>query len=306
MRHDDFLEGAEAPGTRVRPFLSIGLPIYNCATTLDGAIRSILNQTFRNWELLLIEDGSTDETADLARRYADPRIRIFADGKHLGLVARLNQAISLSQGTYFARMDGDDVSYPERMALQVGYLEKHPEIDLLGAGILVFGRDGKALGTREIHITHEEICRRPWAGFYLPHPTWVGRIEWFRKHLYRCQAVRCEDQDLLLRTYDGSHFAALPEIVLGYREERLSLGKLLRGRSSFVRSAFREGSLRRKYWMGVGALLEQMLKGLTDCVAIGTGLEYRILRHRALPIDGVAQRRWNEIWRENGEGCVFI
>jgi len=278
--------------------VSVGLPVYNCAATLDLAIQSILNQTFCDWELLVVDDGSTDGTIDVARAYSDPRIRFFADGSHQGLAIRLNQTIDLGQGKYFARMDGDDVSYPERLALQVSYLEEHAEIDLLGGGILVFGRGGEVLGARESRTTHEQICRRPWAGFYLAHPTWLGRLEWFRKHSYRSEAVRCEDQDLLLRTYENSRFAALSEVVLGYREAELSLRKILLGRRSFVRSAFREGSQTGNYLIGVGALVEHTLKGFAECVAIGTGLGYRVLRHRALPVDDATKRRWTEVWQE--------
>jgi len=277
--------------------ISVAMPIYNCASTLDAAVRSILNQTFRDWELLLLDDGSTDGTSDLAQSYSDPRIRVFADRQHLGLVARLNQAISVSRGKYFARMDGDDVSYPERFALQAKFLEEHPEIDLLGTGILIFDRDGKATGVRESHITHERICRRPQAGFYLAHTTWMGRIEWFRKHLYRSEALRCEDQDLLLRTYRFSQFAALPQILLGYREE-LSLKKILVGRRFYVQCAFREAVLTHQYRLGIAALVEHALKGLIDCAAIGTGLGYHILRHRASPTDEASVQRWAEVSRD--------
>lgn len=280
------------------PSVSIGMPVYNCEGTLDAAVRSILNQTFSEWELLLVDDGSTDETLNEARGYKDPRIRVFTDGLHQGLVARLNQAVGLSRGKYFARMDGDDVSYPERLALQVEYLEGHSEIDLLGGGILVFGSGGGVLGTHANPSSHEDICRRPWAGFYLAHPTWMGRREWFRNHRYRSEAVRCEDQDLLLRTYDKSLFAALPEIVLGYREEELSLRKNLIGRCSFVRSVVREAIAKRRYAIAAGVIIEQALKGLTECVAVGTGLDYGILRHRALPVDEATKRRWMEVWEE--------
>lgn len=280
------------------PRVSIGMPVYNCAATLGLALRSILSQTFCDWELLLIDDGSMDNTVDLARTHSDQRIRVFADGLHQGLAARLNQAIGLGRGKYFARMDGDDVSYPERLALQVEYLEQHPEIDLLGGGILIFGAGGQVLGTRESRITHEDICRRPWAGFYLAHPTWMGQMEWFRKHLYRSEAVRCEDQDLLLRTYENSRFAALSETVLGYREEELSLRKILAGRRSFVWSAVCDAFQKRNYLIGVGAMVEHILKGLTECVAVGTGLDYGILRHRALRVDEAVNRRWMEVWEE--------
>ena len=279
------------------PRVSIGMPSYNCAPTLDAAVRSILNQTFCDWELLLIDDGSTDGTLDIARKYPDPRICVYADGSHAGLVARLNQAIELGRGKYFARMDGDDVSYPDRLELQVEFLEKHQEIDLLGGGLLIFGRNGRVLGTREQRITHEQICRRPWAGFYLAHPTWLGKMDWFRRHRYRPDAVRCEDQDLLFRTYANSQFAALPEIVLGYREAELSLRKILLGRRSFARLVVREAFRKNQHLIGVAAAVEQALKGFIDCVAIGTGLGYRILKHRALPVDEAVIRRWMEVFK---------
>ena len=199
------------------PLISIAMPVYNCEPTLAPAIRSILHQTFENYELLLLDDGSSDRTLEVARSFPDPRIHVFDDRSHQGLVSRLNQAIDLSRGKYFARMDGDDVSYPERLALQVEHLQQHPEIDLLGGGILVFKRDGEVLGTREVRTSHQQICRRPWAGFHLPHPTWIGKTVWFRKHHYRPDALRCEDQELLVRTHKESQFAALGEIVLGYR-----------------------------------------------------------------------------------------
>jgi glycosyltransferase involved in cell wall biosynthesis len=282
----------------IHPLISVGLPVLNCERTVKTAIRSILQQTYSNWELLLIDDGSTDMTVEIARSFKDVRIRVIADGVHKGLPVLLNEAISLSTGEFFARMDGDDVSYPERLALQVEYLEHHPQIDLLGGSVLVFGHGGQPLGTRKTRISHAQICGRPWAGFDLAHPTWMGRMEWFRKHHYRSDAGRCCDQDLLLRTYESSCFAVLPEIVLGYREEKLSLRKILADRRSFMWSVVREAISKRQYAIAAAAIIEQALKGLTDCVAIGTGLGYRILRHRALSVEEATKRRWIEVWEE--------
>lgn len=123
-------------------------------------------------------------------------------------------------------------------------------------------------------------------------------MEWFRKHLYRSDALRCEDQDLLLRTYESSCFAALSEIVVGYREEELSLRKNLTGRRSFARSVVRESIAKRQYAIAAGVIIEQVLKGLAECVAVSTGLRYRILRNRALPVDEGAVREWMEVWEE--------
>ena len=93
---------------------------------------------------MVIDDGSTDDTLERTRSFEDDRIRIHSDGRSLGLAARLNQAIELSTGDYFARMDGDDIAYPERLERQVAVLDDAPEIDLVGSQMLVFGKGGKA------------------------------------------------------------------------------------------------------------------------------------------------------------------
>lgn len=281
------------------PCVSIGMPVLNSGSTVGAAIQSILNQTFADWELLVIDDGSSDGTVEFARDYSDSRIRIFSDGTHKGLVARLNEAIDLSRGKYFARMDGDDVSFPERLAVQVEYLVHHPGIDLLGGGVLVFGHGGELVGMRKAPVTHESICRRPWRGFYLTHPTWIGRTKWFREHRYCSDALRCEDQELLLRTHENSRFAALPEIVIGYNEERLSLSKILTSRRYFAAAALKRAILKRQYFVALAVIIEQTLKGLVDSLAIGTGLNHRLLRHRAVAVaDEATVQQWKKVWSE--------
>lgn len=272
------------------------MPVLNCEKTLEIAIRSILQQTYENWEMVLVDDGSTDRTVEIAHSFRDVRVRVIADGFHRGLSARLNQAIFLSTGEYFARMDGDDVSYPRRLEVQVKYLQEHSEVDLLGAGILVFKGDGQALGTRTVLEGHEEICRRPWAGFYLPHPTWIGKNAWFRRHLYREKAVRMEDQDLMLRTYGMSRFASLSEILVGYREDTFSLRKALSGRFHFVKLLAGDSLLSRNshlMWRGV---VEHSLKAFVELFAAKTGMTYHILRHRALPVNEDELREWQQVW----------
>lgn len=272
--------------------------MYNCERTLVASVQSILNQTLESWELLIVDDGSTDRTVDVARSFQDERIRVVADREHGGLVAGLNQAIQISGGKYFARMDGDDVAYPERLERQVDYMERHPEIDLVGCSMLVFGEDGATLGCRCCPETHEELCRRPSAGFHIWHPTWMGRMEWFRARRYDRKAIRAEDQVLLLRSYLTSRFACLPEILQGYQESRLSLRKILRGRCTFTIAACREFLKRKKYFVTIECALEQSAKAMVDVFAISSGLNHQILRHRARPVATDVARRWSEVWTQ--------
>lgn len=278
------------------PVVSIGMPVRNCEKTLPIAIRSILNQTFPHWELLVVDDGSSDGTA---AGIGDPRIRVVADGFHAGLPARLNQAVRLSRGKYFARMDGDDVSFPERLARQVSYLEAHPEVDLVAASVLVFKGEGEVIGQRTMREPHAWICRRPWASFPMAHPTWMGRSKWFRANPYSPAAVRSEDQELLLRTYKHSRFAGLADVLLGYREERLLLGNLCLGRVHYVKAVVRQAAADREYTHALAGLAGHSMRLLADVMAITSGLDYRILRHRATPAPEEVVAKWNSVWALN-------
>jgi glycosyltransferase involved in cell wall biosynthesis len=280
------------------PLISIAMPVLNCERTLACALRGTILQTYGNWELLLIDDGSSDDTIRVAESFCDPRIRLFHDGRQMGLPARLNQAIQLARGEYLARMDGDDVSFPERLGTQLEYLRAHTEIDLVGASMAVFKGTGELLGVRPCSCTHEEICRRPWAHFTLGHPTWMGRTEWFRLHLYREDAVRMEDQDLLLRSWQDSRFAGIPEILVGFREDSLTLRKMLTGRLNYCRALVRQARITGRYCYWLRGVVAHAGKALVDVAAVATGLNYRVLRSRAqaAPPQDVAIA-WREFWR---------
>jgi glycosyltransferase involved in cell wall biosynthesis len=281
--------------------ISVAMPVFNGAGTLKAAVRSILHQTYNHWELWLIDDGSSDASAAVAAGFADPRIHVLADGHRRGHGPRLNEAIDLSQGDCIARMDQDDISFPERFERQIAFLERYPEIDLVGTGALVFDDTGAIKGLFPLRTSHEEICRQTWSGFLLPHPTWMGRAGWFRKFRYGGQeAFRAEDQDLLLRSYDASRFACLPDVLFGYRQNELPMKSILAGRHSLVRSVIREALRKRQYGRIPLAIASQAAKGVVEWGICSLHLERRLLRHRALPMsDGALVRKWQDIWK----GC---
>lgn len=282
----------------MQPLISIGMPVFNCEKTLKFAVQSMLNQTYFNWELIIIDDGSTDNTLDIAKSLKDSRIKVIAGELNKKLPSRLNQAIAMSEGKYFARMDGDDISYPERLQLQVEYLEKHPEIDLLGTGMIMFDKDGNPRGKTSPKETHAEICCRYWTGFGIAHPTWIGKIDWFRNHLYQENAIRMEDYELLLRTYQTSQFACLPNILLGYRMESLPLKKNLTSRYYKSITLGKKAFLDKNYMFAYG-VLEQVAKALVDIFAITTGLDFKILKHRAgSPVETEELIQWKQVWTQ--------
>lgn len=274
------------------------MPIFNCATTIRQSIRSILLQTYENWELIIIDDGSIDDTLLIASQFRDKRIKIWGDGGHMALPARLNQAIEKSLGKYFARMDSDDVSYPDRLERQVEYLEQHAEVDLVGTDMVIFGENGKLIGKRNCPENHAAICRRPTGGFPLFHPTLMGRLTWFKLYQYDGKIERCEDQDLYLRAYEKSLFGNIPEVLFGYREGSLAWRKIIKSRRDFVRAFAKRYCAKRRSGLNLASVVaEQFLKGTIDFLAIKTGLNHRLLRHRAQPcFTKEENERWTQVW----------
>ncbi len=280
----------------VGPLVSIGMPVLDCERTVSTAIRSIQAQTYPYWELVIIDDGSRDDTLGIVRSFNDARMRVVTDGRSRGVAARLNEAVALSRGTYFARMDGDDVCYPERLSLQVRYLQEHPDIDLLGGTIMVFRGDGDVVGVQSVRTMHEEIVGPPWRACILPHSTWVGKTEWFRQNPYDPHCTSVEDRELLLRTRSRSHFAGISSVVLGYRQNSVSLKKSWAARVQFSRALFRDGLINREYLSALCGVAGEYGKFVIDLFAVVTGLKYHILRNRAHPASPEDRKHWSVIW----------
>jgi glycosyltransferase involved in cell wall biosynthesis len=288
--------------SNIQPIVSIGMPVFNCAGTVAQAICSILNQTVEDWELLIIDDGSTDNTLEIAASFDDPRISVTRGEENKGLPARLNECVSRARGKYFERMDQDDIAYPGRLQHQLEFLQSHPEVDLAGGWVVVFRNDGTAFGARRGPLTHEQICAHPWNSIPMAHPTWMGKLEWFRRNPYRTDAPRqkfdTQDQDLLLRTHQKSRFAIVPEIVLGYRENSLSLSKILYARRDMCKTMVRVAREQHMFTTAALGIVGLIAKALVDTLAISTGLKYHILPHRATAIRGEEEIEWRTVWEQ--------
>jgi glycosyltransferase involved in cell wall biosynthesis len=254
------------------PQVTVVLPVYNGGATLAVALRSVLAQTFEDYELLVLDDGSTDNSLQVARSFSDCRLHVLSDGMRHGLAARLNQGAGFARGRYIARMDQDDICFPERLARQFDFLENHSEIDLLGCRAVVFLNAREIVGLVPFRRTHEEICTDPWRGLYLVHPSWMGRTDWFRRHRYRMpEKVLAEDQELLLRAYPESRFACLDEVLLAYRTGRFRLSKTLRGRRALLGIQLFH-FVRRRQWSNVArSVALTFLKVVIDCAVFLPG-----------------------------------
>src|SRR5437867_1168505 len=123
------------------PVLTVLMPVYNASKHLREAIESILGQTFTDFEFLIIDDGSTDNSIEIIRSYNDPRIRFLVNEHNLGISATLNKGIELSSTELIARMDADDLSYPDRLQQQYDYFQQYPETVMLSTSVRIIGAD---------------------------------------------------------------------------------------------------------------------------------------------------------------------
>lgn len=199
------------------PQVSIIMPVYNTAPFLREAMDSMLSQTFSDFELIVLNDCSPDNAEEILDAYDDPRIVRYRGEKNVGLSNVLNIGIELARGKYIARMDSDDISLPNRLQVQVDYLEAHPEIDLVSAGMQLFG-DKDEIWVREQDFEELKIC----ALFYSPvlHASSMWRKDAFEKQglRFRQEMVPSEDYDLWTRALvKGLKLVNLPEVLYQYR-----------------------------------------------------------------------------------------
>jgi glycosyltransferase involved in cell wall biosynthesis len=200
-----------------RPLVSILMAVYNGEKYLREAIESMLNQTYTNFEFLIINDGSIDTTEDIILSYKDERIHYIRNEQNLMLIASLNKGLDLANGKYIARMDADDISMPERLEKQVEYLEKNPEIGVLGSWVEIIGKEEPMiiqLKTNFYDIRIELMFHN-----YLCHPSvMINNLLLKKHHLKYPNFLHAEDYGLWVEIAKYGTIEILPEILLKYRE----------------------------------------------------------------------------------------
>lgn len=280
------------------PLITVALPVFNGGPLLRLAVMSIIKQTLPDWELIIIDDGSTDDSLEFIRDFKDARIRVIRDGINKGLAARLNEAIDLARGRYFARMDQDDISYPERFDRQVATLEKNPELDLVGVRAIAVSQDDQIIGFFPFNENHQELCAKPWRGIYLAHPTWMGKTEWFLHHRYATPGpYLSEDTELLLRSYSVSRFGVVPEVLFAYRmRNEIVWRKLLKTRWTVLKLQMRYFLRAKNFIFGLLALLTFIARMTMDLLnAILQAHRSTIFLHYRGAVDTATETKWRDM-----------
>ncbi len=212
--------------------LSVVMAVYNQSETLNAAIKSILEQTYRNFVFIIIDDFSTDETPEILRqwRQQDPRIKVVTNHRHLGLTKSLNVGWRLAKTIYIARMDADDIAMPSRLKKQRDFLLAHPKIGLLGASANLIDGQGRPAGVKIMPSDSDSIRRTILSYCPFIHPTWMlPRNVLLEMGGYNEAFPFAQDYELALRIVKTYPVANLLEVLLEYRvnsESAISLKQL--------------------------------------------------------------------------------
>jgi glycosyltransferase involved in cell wall biosynthesis len=201
--------------------VSAVMPTWNSARHLGTAIDSILAQSFEDWELIIVDDGSTDDTSSVLARYRDPRIRVYSIGRNRGRARARNMAVQHARGKYIAICDSDDISVPERFSREVSFLDAHPDIDVVSSQLLLFRDDAPAQPHVRFPEVPADIHRRFDRGrMAIANGACMMRSTCFDRYgLYCPELTAVEDFELFLRMYRTSRFQTLAEPLVLYRHE---------------------------------------------------------------------------------------
>lgn len=198
------------------PEITVLMPVYNAAEYIRETINSVLNQTFTDFEFLIINDGSTDESESIIKSYSDPRIRLVNNEQNMKLIATLNKGIELAQGKYIARMDADDICLPTRLEKQYQAMEANPDVALCGTGIKMMGKKF----FQPVVIKEPEVIRnvmRAYNVFF--HPTVMFRRSILMEEGYRYNPnyLHAEDYQLFQLMSEKHKLMNVDETLLLYR-----------------------------------------------------------------------------------------
>lgn len=268
------------------PLISVGIPFFNCEKCLLNAIRSIFAQTFQDWELILVDDGSTDKSLDIAKSIDDPRVKVLpSDGKNRRLAARLNQIAQAARGAYLARMDADDLCHPERFAKQLEFFKVHPKVDVVGSSSCILDAQGQPSKKLIVAGAHEEIFKNKFKkGISVVHPSLIAKKQWWLRWPYDDSKLRTQDYELWLRSCRDSVFANLPDILYFTNEFlSFSIKKYAKSKHIGVKVLLKYG-VNEIGWLAYYYALLRYVKTALFVMAQLVGLHKNLIKKRYEPL----------------------
>ena len=272
--------------TDIQKYITVGIPFYNCEKYLALAIKSVQMQTYPYWELILIDDGSSDRSLAIAQEFAkkDSRIRIYSDGENKKLATRLNEIAIKAKYDWIARLDADDLMHPDRLRIQIEYLEEHPDIELVSSGLVSINSDNIVKGYRQTQASQglEQISLTN----VISHPSVMGRRSWFLRNPYSSEFPRAEDYELWMRAISKNDFkmVILPDLLLFYREEgNISYQKMLASYQDVTK-------IYQKYGGGYLGVIKMNLKEIVLFILYKTGYLQSLAQRRNKSFSNLVDR----------------
>ncbi|TXD56688.1 glycosyltransferase family 2 protein [Polaribacter sp. IC066] len=231
-------------------YITIAIPFYNAEDYLLEAIRSVFAQTYKEWELILIDDGSTDNSLKIANSIKDARVSVYSDGKNKRLAVRLNEVTKLAQYDFIARMDADDLMSPFRLEKQMEIFKANEDLDLVTCGNFSISNDTEIMGVRHHLSTSIDLAgllNKKGSGVL--HAAILARKKWFERNTYNVNLKTAQDYELWVRSAAKNDFKVflMAEPLYYYREEgNVTSEKLLRAYKS-ERILFRKYATYNKF-----------------------------------------------------------
>ena len=204
------------------PLISVILPAYNAAKYLAQALESLRYQTYPHFEVIAIDDGSTDNSYQILKDYAkiDPRFHAYRNSKNLNIARTLNRGLRLAKGSFIARMDADDISLPNRFKQQIKFLKKHPNVVVLGGQCKTMDTEDKLIGRKIFPIGNKQIKEALFTTNPIQHPTVMINRALLPKNFswYNPELPPAEDYDLFFRLGQFGKYHNLKVFLLIYRQ----------------------------------------------------------------------------------------
>ena len=224
------------------PKVSVILTVYNRETMVGAAIESLLAQTFGDFEIIVVDDGSTDRSVEVVEAFRDPRIRLVVHGRNLGTPSARNSGLEAAGGQYIAWLDSDDLARPKRLALQAAHLDANPSIAMVGSSAGTIRSNGRrSWMPRPKPTTHEQIVAMLQFRTSMLQSSIMGRAEILKRYPYRLEFPVCQDLDMFIRLTRDHRVANMPQVLV---DRRFHDGQVVRQRADRIvdrkRVLFRE------------------------------------------------------------------
>lgn len=228
----------------LKPLVSVLMPVYNAENFLKEAIDSILCQSYKNFEFIIINDGSTDKSLNIIKSYKNKRIKLINHKTNKGLIFSLNEGIKIAKGKYIVRMDADDISLKNRIRIQTKYMESHPKIGICGTWIETFGSGSSIWETSK---NSDYIKTRMLMESSIAHPSVIIRKNALLDNnlFYRKDYIHAEDYDLWVRAADIFPVTNIQQTLLRYRVHKDQIGKLHKTRQNVSSMKVRTNQLNK-------------------------------------------------------------